>query len=332
MFKELNNFFACKTLKDANLYSHLLDKINIKINSYKLECNNSEIIINWLSAKNKYTIEIPCHFNFNSVFNKRIVEFKFLFLDKFISFSEKFPSFSFKLCVGDGREASNYSVVFSSNNPKNLLIPDIHYIASNGYEKLKLNKNIKFEDKKNILYWRGNITDIDHKYLASKDYKKISQRLNIVIELKDKKDLFNIKFSNDPTHFDKLNLHQIFEYLQSENLINTEEKLYNEYYKFLLDVDGIVNAWSFLEKMSYNSVILKFKSKNNNKQWFYNRISNNKEYIEITELKDFYEILKYDDQILSNISYNALIFFRNLNFENECKKAINEIFDFQKKI
>lgn len=324
-------FIKAKSIKDIEDRAPIVLK-NSEISFSKLDSQfqRSEIKIIWNNKKKKFELIIPEDFNFNPVFNKRILTFVSNYLDVIIDYCNDFKSFEFKLCIGDGIEAGTNSVVFCSNNVDNLLIPDIHFIETFGYRSLK-NKSYKnFIDKIDKVYWRGNLTDINLKYRNSDNYELISSRLFFVNKSYDN-DKFDIKFSNNQSFFSNHGIDYIYNDLLSKKLLKTEDKQNNIKYKYLLDIDGVVNAWSFLEKMSYGSVIFKLKSKNNFRQWFYDRISNYIHFIFIDTFSDLEELMMQDNQLLTHIASKSFSFFNNMNYDDEIKNSFNAIYEFSKK-
>lgn len=297
------------------------------------EFRKSEIKVIWNKKNLRFNIFIPERFNFNPVFNKRILILIKNFFSPLIDYARQFPSFEFKLCVGDGLEASKKnSVVFCGNSENNLLIPDIHFIESNGYNNLKHIHRIDYEKKINKLYWRGNLTDLNHKLKQSTDFFKISKRLFYVYSSINNPNLYNMKFSSNRKFFQDHDLSHIFKQLEELKLLSTEPKIKNNEYRFLFDIDGVVNAWSFLEKMAFGSVILKLNSEYNYKQWYYKRLKNYKEFILINEFSDIEEVMNLDTMLLKSISENSYNFFHSFDFENEIKSSFKKIYFFSKNI
>ena len=63
-------------------------------------------------------------------------------------------------------------------------------------------------------------------------------------------------------------------------------------YKFLIDIDGYANAWSFLEKLLLGSCVLKVSSPK--EQWFYSELEAWTHYVPVREdLSNLFERLDW---------------------------------------
>ena len=87
-------------------------------------------------------------------------------------------------------------------------------------------------------------------------------------------------------------------------------------HKYILDIDGTVNAWSGLFwKLSSNSVILKVSS--HWEQWYYNRLVPHKMYIPVDDFDDLKSILHYCEQnpsLCESLTYHAKEFVATLTY------------------
>lgn len=146
-----------------------------------------------------------------------------------------------------------------------ITIPDPEFIRTGGYIDLQQeidSVDIEWEKKKNKLYWRGGSHGI-----AYKKYGSISQRAMLVEKA-------------------------ISEWLDASfSYTVTKESMLQ--YKYLVDVDGEVNAWSGLWwKLYSNSVV--FKVESHYEQWFYKDLVEWVHYIPVKgDLSDLEEKYKW---------------------------------------
>ena len=172
-----------------------------------------------------------------------------------------------------------------------VLIPDADFLKSKGYIELKKeidSKNIPLSEKKNIIYWRGNRTGIGYRRYSKQLY---SQR-ELCVMLK-------------------------YDYLDSDFSIDTDKGDFLRN-KFLLDIDGEVNAWSGLFwKLYSGSIVLKVES--HWEQWYYNELKPWIHYVpvagDLSDLPNIYNILTGNPELCEKISKNGRDFAEKLTLE-----------------
>lgn len=178
------------------------------------------------------------------------------------------------------------------NDTDVILIPDSDFLKTKGYSELKTEidaKNIPFDEKKNMVYWRGNDTGIG--------YKKYSDSLQSQREI-----CVNTEHK----------------YLDAKFSINTDKKEFLKN-KFLLDIDGEVNAWSGLFwKLYSGSVVLKVES--HWEQWYYPLLKPWENYVPVKgDFSDFSQVVEKllkEPELCVKISKNGRQLAEKLTYEN----------------
>lgn len=180
------------------------------------------------------------------------------------------------------------------NDRNALLIPDSQFIRSNCYSDFTstVSKNdIEWKHKKNKMIWRGS-PNMDKGllyYMGSKHPRQMAVDLSTSTDISKYLDASFAKTS-------------IADQLQ---------------YKYILDIDGMVNAWSALYwKLYSNSLVL--KTKTHWEQWYYPLL---KEYEHYVPISNFYEIPRiskwchYNDDACKEIAKNATELVNKLTYQ-----------------
>lgn len=183
------------------------------------------------------------------------------------------------------------------NDPFVQLIPDSDFIQSAGYIQLK--KEIDFHDcewqcKQPQLFWRGSKHGFPYK--AYDPQHKKSQRALLI---------------------DWSSQHTVICDAQSSHTSTKQEQLQN---KYLLDVDGEVNAWSGLFwKLYSNSVV--FKVLSHYEQWYYDRLKPWIHYIpvrgDLSDLQEKFEWALLNDDECRKIAMAGREFATGLTYQQE---------------
>ena len=306
----------------------------------------NSILIEWNFSKKKFIIYFSKNFNFNIVFIKRID----LFIEKYLIYlkinSTNVSSYKFLLCVDDGKNIEINDQIctatYSSISKNNFLICDPHFLESNGYEYLKSIKKITFTEKKDIVYWRGNLNDIDINYLNeitndslsidNIDFSKLSNRLQLTCYYNQKLG-FDIKLGDLIYNIDKAYFKEkIIPYLEKNSLIDQQPTINQNNFKYSLNINGNVNAWSFLEKMGFNVVNFLYRSEKFYSQWYYNRIQPGKHYLIFDDIKDLNLInFKKEFLLFNEIASSSFNFFNQIDFKKELNDNSKNLLKFLKK-
>jgi len=188
--------------------------------------------------------------------------------------------------IAYGRHKNDYQVI---------RIPNHDFIVQNGFQSIK--KEIKICDKnwnlkENVIYWRGG--NHGSKYRIYDSSMQYNQRELAVNMGKKCQDICNIKFDRSTEKSEFLN------------------------HKYLLDIDGMVNAWSGLFwKLSSNSLVLKVES--HFEEWYYDYLIPYYHYIpikgDLSDLIDQFKWLQNNENSLQQIVENAGKFVNDIDFE-----------------
>lgn len=143
------------------------------------------------------------------------------------------------------------------NDPFVQLLPDTDFVSTSGYRDLRTeigDSDCPWDKKIPKLYWRGS----KHGF----PYKQYDQ-----MQLRSQRELL----------LDWAVLHDDFCDVALSKISSKAEQLQ---YKFLLDIDGEVNAWSaYFWKLLSSSVV--FKVNSHYEQWYYHRLEPWKHYIPV---------------------------------------------------
>jgi hypothetical protein len=183
-----------------------------------------------------------------------------------------------------------------------LLIPDSEFIHRNCFssftDQVKAH-DIPWHQKKNNIIWRGS-PNVNEGYLWNNHGQGKMHPRHVAVQLSRSPVLspyLDASFDHAPISW------------QLQN-------------KYILDIDGMVNAWSALYwKLSSNSVVLKTKS--HWEQWYYPNLQPYKSYIPVDSLYDLPRIFKwcqYNDDKCMQIAKNASEFVATLTYEYAVKE------------
>lgn len=200
---------------------------------------------------------------------------------------DRFPVFDYPV-VSFGRHKNDSFVQ---------LIPDTDFIASNGY--LGLRKEIDSNDcpwpqKVPKLYWRGSMHGFPYKEY---DSRQLYSQRGLLLEW-------------NKNHLDSCDTVAARDISRGEQLP----------YKYLLDVDGEVNAWSGLFWKLYSKSVV-FKVHSHYEQWYYPRLKPWEHYIpvagDLSDLEEKFHWALANDAACCEIAQSGREFASSLTFENE---------------
>jgi len=184
-----------------------------------------------------------------------------------------------------------------SNDPFVELIPDTDFIRSGGYEELKAAidaQDCEWQHKHTRFFWRGSMHGFPYK---SYDPAGIRSQRELLVEWSSQHaDICDAS----PSH--------------------TSSKQEQLLYKFIIDIDGEVNAWSGLFwKLYSNSVV--FKVESHYEQWYYHKLKAWIHYIPVrgnlSDLKEKYDwALQHDDEC-RQIAMAGRNFAASLTYQSE---------------
>ena len=179
------------------------------------------------------------------------------------------------------------------------LIPDAYFFASEGYKETRLAMSADllplWSDRENKIFWRGsashNACALDGSLILGPNQ---IPRVALCLKLQSRVDAdigligWNIGFPPPEIVEDFIKAHSICKPMVP--------MLEHANYKLQMDIDGVGNAWSFLDKLLMGSCILKVQSPL--KQWFYDELHAWEHYVPVrSDLSDLEQQL---DWCLSN--------------------------------
>jgi Glycosyl transferase family 90 len=238
--------------------------------------------------------------------------------------SNPFQEGSINLNLGDF--AKTDGLAFCSNRINQLLIPDIDFISTHGYDEMRKyfqESSTFWNQKKEILFWRGSSTGISN----TGSWRDLQRVRLCEIAMKSKDEFsFDVGLSNivqlDKSAEKEIKQAGYLKGYQSIKTINT--------FKYLIDVDGNSNAWSsFFLKLLSGSAVLKVESLGGFKQWYYDRLTPWEHYVpinaDLSDLEDKLNWLQDNDEIARRIANAGQDFALNIRFEKELLDTLNLI-------
>jgi Glycosyl transferase family 90 len=167
-----------------------------------------------------------------------------------------------------------------------IMIPDSEFIATSGFADLKkeIGKNdIPWEKKENVLFWRSKNHGVG--YASYNDFASTRGLTEGDKRLLNQRELF-MKVSANSSRARSINA----QFMKGREKVSKKSLLK---YKYQIDIDGEVTAWSGLWwKLYSNSVVLKVES--HYEQWYYNLLIPWEHYIPIRpNFSDFEEQLNW---------------------------------------
>ena len=200
---------------------------------------------------------------------------------------DKFPVFDYPV-LSFGRH---------KNDPFVQLLPDTDFVASDGYLDLRDeidSGDCQWKAKVQKLYWRGSMHGFPYK---AYDQRQLCSQRKLLLN-----------WGNN---------HQgISDFSASKNVSKCEQLQY----KYLLDVDGEVNAWSGLFWKLYSNSLV-FKVNSHYEQWYYSRLTPWEHYIPVTgdlsDLEEKFEWALSNDELCCQIARSGREFASSLTFQHE---------------
>lgn len=324
--RPINLVRACK-FKDTRLAESIFwtkfNPIEVKFNINYL---SSDIdIVRWHAiSPNQLAFDINMNAS-NEVLEptfRRIFDISPL-LKKFHA-SEYFHSGWIDINFGD--YAKKDGLAFCSNRENQILIPDVDFIGTHGYDEMRSyfgSNPIPWEQKKEILFWRGSSTGISPSG-SWRDLQRI--KLCEIASNSKNQDLFDVGLSNivqlNKSAENEIKALGYLKDYKSIKLINT--------FKYLIDVDGNSNAWSslFLKLLS-GSVVLKVESEGEFRQWYYDRLVAWEHFVpvkkDLSDLEEKLYWLRDNDQKAKEIASSSQRMMAGITFESQLSETIELI-------
>ena len=193
------------------------------------------------------------------------------------------------------------------NDPTVILIPDSEFLSTQGFVDLKRSiddDDIPWETKHNTVIWRGGNHGIGYDtYSARFDIKSKRGKL-----LNQREAFIHITANNS----------MVSAHFVNQNDLASVSRKHMLNYKYQVDIDGEVNAWSGLWwKLYSNSVV--FKVASHFQQWYYKLLQPWVHYIPLNaNLTDFDEKLEWavkNDDTCKQIAQNGKVFIEQLTYD-----------------
>jgi hypothetical protein len=177
------------------------------------------------------------------------------------------------------------------------LVPDGYFFDSNGYEELRRAHADgllpAWSQRQDVVFWRGSATPTwGHQQWDGTPIQSLEQvpRVAMCLALKDHPNADAAIMA--PWDF-PLPPYEAYERLLALGIYRERiAMLRHADYRYLIDIDGYANAWSFFEKLLLGSCILKVTSRF--EQWFYDEIAEWEHYVPIKpDLSDLAEKIEW---------------------------------------
>ncbi len=290
-------------------------------------------------------------FNNNSYYSKILRDFFTKLIQKY-----KIPNIDFIIISRDNldnvddlsaKKIINANVFMMSKNLKSLiekdkfLIPDAFMIEDywlSLIQKIK-KENIVWENKKNMIFWRGSPNgSLKTGYYDSNGYHISNMsslpRLSLVLFSKIYPQMIDAKFSYRINAKQGKKMAESIDILFNQDYQRASEEEHLKY-KYLISIDGNTCAWLRVPWiMLSNSVLLKQNS--HNIEWFYPALKAYYNFIPVSEdLSDLFskiEWMKLNDEKLKIISLNAQKFVENNLMPEDIEKQMVIILNEYSKI
>ena len=175
------------------------------------------------------------------------------------------------------------------------LIPDTYFYESEGYSETRVAAETgelpKWAEREDTVFWRGSPTT---NWFGSDGGKVTSVRDIPRVAMCD-------ALKNDDRcdvgifcgWGDRLSHEDMVAYFRSGGIFRPPiPMIQHARYKFLIDVDGVANAWSLLDKLLLGSCVVKIRSPY--EQWYYSRMKEWVHFVPVErDLSNLHEILDW---------------------------------------
>ena len=209
------------------------------------------------------------------------------------------------------------------------LVPDTYFHQSKGFDNLRrlaaAGELPKWEDRSPTFFWRGSATypfRLDNG-LPVRDVSEIPRiRLCELVRGLPYSDVA-IGAVWGPSFVEEMPI-----YLNQRGLLRPGKPMSEHAgYRYLLDIDGVANAWGLFERMLIGSCILKVESPF--EQWFYRRLTAWRHYIPVRrDLSDLHEKMEWclqNEHTTKDIAAQAQKLALEITFESACQEAARSI-------
>ena len=242
------------------------------------------------------------------------------------------PRVSARFTIGLGDDAANAQVGFcSAGSSKTVLIPDPSFILSAGYLTFRYEVDrqwIDWKKREDVLFWRGSTTGAPRavgSFDSIADPFKVLPRLEVCARL-NRLARCDVGISNI-VGLQDLQLIELVEGNLKRNFVNRIAQLK---YKYLLDIDGMTNAWAGLfEALLLGACVIKVGSPSDFSQWFYASLRPWEHYVpvakDMSDLEDVVDWAMSHKQEASRIAQQGRDFALSLTFDEQMELARSRI-------
>jgi Glycosyl transferase family 90 len=217
-------------------------------------------------------------------------------------------------------------LAFCSNREDSLLIPDIDFLSSLGYQKTMLDFMVNsppWAMRRPIAFWRGNTTGIR----VGDSWRGLPRvRLCAIANQLEHRDLFEVGISS----FAQVSKREAKE-IKTSGFAKDFVPINNcAQFKYQIDIDGNSNAWSGLfQKLLSGSVVLKVESPHGFRQWYYDDLLPWENFVpvksDLSDLIDNIMWLKNNDEKAKEIGDKGKELALKLSYQKEMNKAVIKI-------
>ena len=222
--------------------------------------------------------------------------------------------------------ADALGLAFCSNRDDSILIPDIDFLNSRGYEESRLSflrDPPEWKDRLPVVFWRGSTTGVR----VGETWHGLP-RLNLCQLVNNSEDqtLFDVGVSS----LVQVSKTEEKEILAKRYIRNFAPITSSNQYKYQIDIDGNTNAWAALfQKLLSGSAVLKVASPHQFRQWYYSDLIPWVNFVPVqSDMSDLLEkvqwLLENDDKA-KEIATNGMKLAYSLTYENELGGAHQSI-------
>lgn len=238
--------------------------------------------------------------------------------------SKHFQSGGILINLGDWAEAEG--LAFCSNLDNSILIPDIDFLSSLGYQQTMLNFMVNsppWAMRQPIAFWRGNTTGVrigdSWRGLPRVQLCKLAKKVQ-------HQHLFDVGISSF-AQLSKREAKEVKLAKLAKDFVPISECVR---YKFQIDIDGNSNAWSALfQKLLTGSVVLKVSSPYGFRQWYYDELVPWTNFVpiksDLSDLVDKVSWLVENDEKAREIGASGRDLALSLSHQKEIDKAVVKI-------
>lgn len=290
--------------------------------------------------------------SYNKTYKIKNLNYFIHLFDYPIYFKYKYDSFV-NVEINSSLEINNkYAQILNATNSnfhKHIMIPYVDswlYVNSqhkkinnivNPYFNLHNTYINNWNNKKNIFFFRGTVTGKYYNNIVKNDRLRFAKFLdNLKSSNKSIYNLFDFSLYTNKLDIKIENNQLIFydsnkvksKFNNYNELFNKPKNYRNSEFKYIINIDGEVNAWRLAAELSYNSVILIIESQYNYQSWFYKYLKPYTHYIPIkNDLSNLLEEINKlidDDVYAQKIAKNSVKFYEKYLTKNAILKYLHE--------